>query len=173
MIMMPLEFIGIKSTYQNYNMKNSLLLLLICVTISSFGQGVNEDKTSFVNFVKRMYTASPFEGVKIVEGYDKEVMISVVAIEATKYPSESIRNRVAQVKAQEKASTFVNGAEISLDVIISIKETTDGNNQITKVTESMERIRQSSTGFSQGLELLTTFESNDKTKIVYIFGRDL
>jgi hypothetical protein len=138
-----------------------------------YGQSYNDDKTSFVNFVKRMYTASPFEGVKIVEGYDKEVMISVVAIEATKYPSESIRNRVAQVKAQEKASTFLNGAEISLDVIISTKETTDGNNQVTKVTESMERIRQSSTGFSQGLELLTTFESNDKSKVVYVFGREL
>lgn len=151
--------------------KVAILVLLICLSNTLAAQSYNEDKTSFVNFVKRMYTSSPFEGVKIVEGYDKNVMISVVAIEATKYPSESIRNRVAQVKAQEKASTFVNGAEISLDVIISTKETTDGNNQVTKVTESMERIRQSSTGFSQGLELLTTFESNDKTKIVYIFGR--
>jgi hypothetical protein len=138
-----------------------------------WSQSFNEDKTSFVNFVKRMYTASPFEGVKIVEGYDKEVMISVVSIEATKYPSESIRNRVAQVKAQEKASTFLNGAEISLDVIISTKETTDGNNQVTRVTESMERIRQSSTGFSQGLELLATFENTDKSRLIYIYGREL
>lgn len=153
--------------------KVAILVLLICLSNTLAAQSYNEDKTSFVNFVKRMYTSSPFEGVKIVEGYDKNVMISVVAIEATKYPSESIRNRVAQVKAQEKASTFVNGAQISLDVIISTKETTDANNQVTKVTESMERIRQSSTGFSQGLELLTTFESNDKTKVVYIFGREL
>jgi hypothetical protein len=155
-------------------MKTRVLLILILVASKSLAaQSYNEDKTSFINFVKRMYTSSPFEGVKIVEGYDKDVMISVVAIEATKYPSESIRNRVAQVKAQEKASTFVNGAEISLDVIISTKETTDGNNQVTKVTESMERIRQSSTGFSQGLELLVTFEINDKSKVVYIFGREM
>jgi hypothetical protein len=153
--------------------KVAILVLLICLSNTLAAQSFNEDKTSFVNFVKRMYTSSPFEGVKIVEGYDKDVMISVVAIEATKYPSESIRNRVAQVKAQEKASTFVNGAQISLDVIISTKETTDGNNQVSKVTESMERIRQSSTGFSQGLELLNTFESNDKTKVVYIFGREM
>jgi hypothetical protein len=160
------------------NTKSSrFFIVVVVVNILTFqtiwSQSFNEDKTSFVNFIKRMYTVSPFEGVKIVEGYDKEVMISVVAIEATKYPTESIRNRVAQVKAQEKASTFLNGAQISLDVIISTKETTDVNNQVTKVMESMERIRQSSTGFSQGLELLTTFESNDKTKIVYIFGRDL
>jgi Sec7-like guanine-nucleotide exchange factor len=154
-------------------MKKYFTLLLILLNIGSSAQSFNEDKTSFVNFVKRMYTSSPFEGVKIVEGYEKDVMISVVAIEATKYPSESIRNRVAQVKAQEKASTFVNGAQISLDVIISTKETTDGNNQVTKVTESMERIRQSSTGFSQGLELLVTFEINDKSKVVYIFGREM
>ena len=103
-------------------MKKYFTLLLILLNIGSSAQSFNEDKTSFVNFVKRMYTSSPFEGVKIVEGYDKDVMISVIAIEATKYPSESIRNRVAQVKAQEKVSTFVNGAEISLDVIISTKD---------------------------------------------------
>jgi hypothetical protein len=154
-------------------MKNLIPLFFVILTIDSSAQSFNEDKISFMNFVKRMYTASPFEGVKIVEGYDKEVMISVVSIEVAKYPSESIRNRVAQVKAQEKASTFVNGAEISLDVIISTKESTDGNNQVTRVTESLERIRQSSTGFSQGLELLQTFENNDKSKIVYIFGREL
>lgn len=151
----------------------AVLVMAIGAEHNLFAQSFNEDKTSFVNFVKRMYTASPFEGVKIVEGYDKDVMISVVAIEATKYPSESIRNRVAQVKAQEKASTFVNGAEISLDVIIATKESTDRNNQVTKVTESMERIRQSSTGFSQGLELLINFENNDRTKIVYVFGREI
>jgi hypothetical protein len=156
------------------NLKIVVIVLLGCVLSGNLNaQSFNEDKTSFVNFVKRMYISTPFEGVKIVEGYDKDVLISVVAIEATKFPSESIRNRVAQVKAQEKASTFVNGAEISLDVIISTKETTDGKNQVTKVTESMERIRQSSTGFSQGLELLTTFESNDKTKVIYVFGREL
>lgn len=149
------------------------LLCILFLTINLGAQSFNEDKTSFVNFVKRMYTASPFEGVKIVEGYDKDVMISVVAIEATKYPSESIRNRVAQVKAQEKASTFVNGAEISLDVIISTKEITDGNNQVTRVSESVERIRQSSTGFSQGLELLATFENTDKSRLIYIYGREL
>jgi hypothetical protein len=154
-------------------MKNLIPLFFVILTIDSSAQSFNEDKISFMNFVKRMYTVSPFEGVKIVEGYDKEVMISVVSIEVAKYPSESIRNRVAQVKAQEKASTFVNGAEISLDVIISTKESTDGNNQVTRVTESLERIRQSSTGFSQGLELLQTFENNDKSKIVYIFGREL
>jgi hypothetical protein len=154
-------------------MKNIVLVILIIVSIKSYGQGYSDEKVSLTNFIKRMYTASPFEGVKIVEGYDKEVMISVVAIEAMKYPSESIRNRVAQVKAQEKASTFVNGAEISLDVIISTKEITDGKNQVTRVTESLERLRQSSTGFSQGLELLATFDNADKTRVVYIFGREI
>ena len=57
-----------------------ITVLNLCLFNPISAQSFNEDKTSFVNFVKRMYTSSPFEGVKIVEGYDKDVMISVVAI---------------------------------------------------------------------------------------------
>lgn len=66
------------------------IVIIICLIVfpfhNSYSQSFNEDKTSFVNFVSRMYTASPFEGVKIVEGDDKDVMISVV--EGKKSPTE-------------------------------------------------------------------------------------
>jgi len=42
--------------------------VFFCFSSNLFGQSFNEDKTSFVNFVRRMYTSSPFEGVKKLEG---------------------------------------------------------------------------------------------------------
>ncbi|NCU31729.1 MAG: hypothetical protein EOM23_02070, partial [Candidatus Moranbacteria bacterium] len=102
------------------NLKTIVCFLLF---FSLFGnikaQSFNEDKTAFANFIKRMYNATPFEGVKIVDDYDHNYIVSVVSLDKANYTSESIMNRVAQVKAQSQASTFLNGATISMDMIIT------------------------------------------------------
>jgi hypothetical protein len=82
-------------------------------------------------------------------------------------------NRVAQVKAQSQANTFLNGANISMDIIITTKETKDSANNTTTIVESIERIKQNSLGFSQGLELLTNFENADNRKMIFIFIREI
>lgn len=88
-------------------MKNLLfVIIIIIVSIKSYGQGFSDEKVSLTNFIKRMHTAKPFEGVKIVDDYDHQYLISVISLEKVKYTSESIMNRVAQVKAQSQASTF-------------------------------------------------------------------
>ncbi len=79
-------------------MKNLLLLLVILVSIKSYGQGFSDEKVSLSNFIKRMYAAKPFEGVKIVDDYDHQYLISVISLEKAKYTSEATLNRVAQVK---------------------------------------------------------------------------
>ena len=48
-------------------MKKYFLLIVIILPIISHAQSFNEDKTAFTNFIKRMYTATPFEGVKIID----------------------------------------------------------------------------------------------------------
>ena len=53
-------------------MKKLLLLLTLAYSINANAQSFNEDKTAFSNFLKRMYTAKPFEGVKIVDDYDPQ-----------------------------------------------------------------------------------------------------
>lgn len=125
------------------------------------------------NFIKRMYTAKPFEGVKIVDNYDHQCLISVISLEKVKYTSESIMNRVAQVKAQSQASTFLNGATISMDMVITTKETKDSTNNVKTIVETVELIKQNSVGFSQGLELLTNFDNADSLRIVFIYIREL
>ena len=154
-------------------MKNLLYFLVILVSIKSYGQGFSDEKVSLTNFIKRMYTAKPFEGVKIVDDYDHQYLISVISLEKAKYTSESIMNRVAQVKAQSQASTFLNGATISMDMVITTKEFKDSTNNVKTIVETVEQIKQNSVGFSQGLELLTNFDNTDNLRMVFIYIREL
>jgi hypothetical protein len=154
-------------------MKNLLLLIIVIVSLKSNAQSFNEDKTAFTNFLKRMYTSSPFEGVKIVDDYDHQFLISVFSLDKAKYNSESTMNRVAQVKGQSQANTFLNGATISMDLVISTKEVKDSSNKVSTIVQTVEQIKQNSVGFCQGLELLTNFDNTDSKRMVFIFIKEL
>lgn len=152
-------------------MKKLLFIFPLTLSLIANAQSFNNDKTAFGNFLKRMYTASPFEGVKLVDDYDHHYLVSVISLEKAKYTSESTMNRVAQVKAQSQASTFLNGASISMDMIITTKEIKDSTNNLKIITETVESIKQNSVGFSQGLEFLTSVASQDNLRAVYIYIR--
>jgi hypothetical protein len=154
-------------------MKNLLYFLVIIVSIKSYGQGFSDEKVSFTNFIKRLFSATPFEGVKIVDDYSHQYLVSVISLDKTKYTSESVMHRVAQVKAQSQANTFINGASIDMNMVIKTTETKDASNNITALTETVEQIKQNSTGFSQGLELLTNFDHSDNKRMVFVFAREL
>jgi hypothetical protein len=154
-------------------MKSKLLItFLLLLFKSSFSQSFNEDKTAFSNFLKRMYSSTPFEGVKVVDDYDHQYLVSVISLDKAKYANSSIMNRVAQVKAQSQANTFLNGATISMDMVIKTTEqkTKDSNNTLV---ESIESIKQNSSGFTQGLELLTNFDNTDNLRMVFIYFREI
>jgi hypothetical protein len=141
-------------------------------SITTNAQSFNEDKTAFTNFIKRMYIATPFEGVKIVDDYDHQYMISVISLDKAKYTDPSVMNRIAQVKAQSQANTFINGSNISMDMIIKTTEKVSKDSTST-ITESVESIKQNSAGFTQGLELLTNFDNADSKRMVFVFSRAL
>ena len=153
-------------------MKSKLFIAFLLLSRLSFSQSFNEDKTAFSNFLKRMYTSTPFEGVKIVDDYDHQYLVSVISLDKAKYTNPSIMNRVAQVKAQSQANTFLNGATISMEMVIKTTEqkTKDSNNT---VVETIESIKQNSMGFSQGLELLTNFDNTDNNRMVFIYFREI
>ena len=62
-------------------MKNLLLLLVILISIKSYSQGFSDEKASLTNFIKRMYTAKEFEGVKIIDDYEHQYLVSVVRLD--------------------------------------------------------------------------------------------
>ena len=154
-------------------MKRIIILFTIINVNWASAQSFNEDKTAFSNFIKRMYTSSPFEGVKIVDDYSNQYLISVISLDKAKYTDPSTMNRVAQVKAQSQANTFINGASISMDMVIKTTETTDSTSNTNTIVETVESIKQNSSGFTQGLELLTNFDNSDGKRMVFIYMREL
>ena len=140
---------------------------------SVYSQSFNDDKVSLSNFIKRMYSSTPFEGVKIIDDYEHQYLVSIVSLDKSKYTSESTMHRVAQVKAQSQANTFLNGANISMEMIITTKEIKDSTNNKKTIIETVEKIKQNSIGFTQGLELLTNFDSTGNLRMVYVYVREL
>lgn len=81
---------------------------------------------------------------------------------------ESIINRVASVKAMAQASRYLNGSNITQDMIIHTTEKSDG----TSDTEIIENIHENSVGYVKAMELLTNFVRSDG-KQVFIFASKL
>jgi hypothetical protein len=153
-------------------MRYLLITLFSAFGVFSYSQSFNADKTAFSNFIKRMYTSSSFEGVKIVDDYEHQYLISVISLEKAKYTSESTMNRVAQVKAQSQANTFINGSNISMDMVIRATETKDSTDTKT-IVESVETIKENASGFTQGMELLSNFDNQDNLKKVFVYCREM
>ena len=153
-------------------MKIRKLLILGLVTllnISAFAQNFNVDMTALSKFVQRMYTATPFEGVKLLEDYDNQYLLSVIVLDPAKYGNnESTMTRVASVKAMSEASRFFNGSRITTDLVITTKE--DGKSNVT--TEMLEKINDKSIGYIKSLSQLTNF-SNADNKQVFIYYKQL
>jgi len=80
-------------------MKNILFIISFTLTTSALGQSFNDEKTSAINFVKRVYNSSPFEGVKKLEGDAGNYY--AVAITLMNIPKDSVTSEVS--KAQSKA----------------------------------------------------------------------
>lgn len=148
-----------------------LIGFLLVVSVAK-AQSFNEDKNSMVNYLKRLYNSAPFEGVKIVEDYDHQYLVSVLSLDKAKYTSPSLMNRVAQVKAQSQANTYLNGSSISSDLVIKTTEEKTGDKTNT-VVESVESIKENSMGFTQGLELLTNFDDEKTKRMVFVYFREM
>lgn len=148
-----------------------LFILFIAITISTctFSQGYNDTQAAMAMFVERMYNSAPFEGCRIIEDYDCNYLISIVALEKSKYKTTSSMNRVAQVKAQRNAGEFCNGTQSYSEFVVKTPQRKD--NQATdsmQLSEVFEVIKTKSTGYVKQLQLLTQFDSSDKLKI-YVF----
>lgn len=154
-------------------MKVKLFFVLLLVSVFSHSQSINDDKISVANFIKRMYNAAPFEGVKVIDDYDHQYFISVLSLEKEKYPNEAMMNRVAQVKGQSQANIFFNGSTISSDLVIKTTENKSTDKPSTSAVETIESIKENAVGFVKSMELLTNFDNSDGKRMVFIFYKEM
>lgn len=143
-------------------------IIFLFVALGVNAQSYSSDKVAFTNFLVRMYNNAPFEGVRVVDDYDRAYLLSVLALDKAKYKTEAIINRVASVKAMAQASRYFNGSNITQDLIIHTSEKADGSND----TEIIENIRENSVGYVKQLEQLTNFTREDGLQ-VFIFIKEL
>ena len=136
---------------------------------SAHAQSYNAERTALTNFLVRMYNNAPFEGVRVVEDYEEAYLLSVLALEKSKYPNESTMDRVASVKAMSQASRFFNGSNITSDLIIRTSEKSDGSSD----TEIIENIKENSVGYVKQLEMLTNFPAKDDGWQVFMYFKKL
>lgn len=149
-------------------MKKLLInIIFLFSALCASAQGFNNDKTELSMFVERMYRNAPFEGVKVMQDYDNEYILSIVVLPVANYSSV---NRVAMVKAQRQVSTFFNGSTITSDLVITTSENPVDESVTTTLTEI---IRERSIGYVRQLELLTNFSVEQGTRKVFVFYKKL
>lgn len=87
---------------ETINIKFKFFLLFISILFSQFsiGQSFNDEKTSMINYVKRMYSSSPFEGAKLIEGVENSYYIAAISLAFNTNSLES-NNAIAETKAQD------------------------------------------------------------------------
>ena len=146
------------------NLKIILVLLLCECVHCGYSQSYNQANVALTNFLIRMYENAPFEGVRVVDDYDNQYLISIFSLDRANYSDASQMNRVANVKAMSQASRFFNGSRISSDIFIRMSEKSDGTNDV----EITERIEENSVGYVKSLQQLTNFIGEDgRTVFIY------
>lgn len=89
---------------------NKLLQVVLLLFTSNilYAQSFNDDKTSMVNYVKRLYTSSSFEGAKIIEGEEGKYYVIAITLNSLPPNSAEKNNQIALIKAQNAAQiTFL------------------------------------------------------------------
>ena len=149
------------------------IFLFFLLYFNSFSQDYGGDKVGIGNFVRRMYQSQPFSGIKLLQTQDgHDYMVSVVEVNKDPSRSESIQSRIASVKAKAYASQYLNGSNISSEVIVVTTEN-KRKDSVYNSTTIQEILKESSIGFVEGMELLSKFESPDTLHLVYIYYRIL
>lgn len=153
--------------------KISLVLVALLCSLFINAQDLGGSKVGVANFVRRMYNSQPFDGVKVLQTQDgQDYMISVVQLKKDASRPANIESRIASVKSKSYASQYVNGSQVSSEVIIITTES-KGKDSVIKKTDMQEILKETSIGFAEGMELLINFDSNDGKQVVYVYYKEV
>lgn len=145
---------------------NSILLLFSSIL---FPQSFNQDKISLTNFVTRMYNSEPWSGVKVFFDYENKYLISLVELNPTNYKNDNEMVRFAEIKSKSQVNQFLNGSYLTSETIIPTTEKV-AKKKSSSVEDVLEVIKETSIGYVNSMELISTFISKkDSNKKVFIY----
>lgn len=152
-------------------MRRFLSILFLLLPLMACAQGYDQNRIALANFLKRMYLNSPFDGCRVVDDYDHDYLLSVVALSSSNYTSPTVMDRVAQVKSQRNAGEFFNGSQSYSELTIKGPNAESHSQHASDLTDVYEVIKVHSAGFVRQMQLLTKFASGANT--VYIFYKQI
>lgn len=154
-------------------MKKLLMFLLLLSSTHLIAQDFGGDKVGLKNFIKRMYTNNPFDGIKIMQNEDgNKYLICVVSLKNDPNKTESTFFTIADVKAKAKASQYFSGSNTSTEFIVISNELKSSSSTLSS-TQTTEILKESSAGYINGIELLTNFENATKSERVFIYYKEI
>ncbi len=112
------------------------LLLLLCSNIVT-AQAFNDDKTSIINYVKRLYNSSSFEGAKIIESEDAKYYVVAITLSNLTLGSIEKNNKIAITKAQEAAQLTFAEPCVKFEMLSTIENTSNQKTTFLFLCESL------------------------------------
>ena len=144
---------------------------MILNVLSCFAQAYDEGRIVLGNFVERLYRNTPFEGCRIVDDYENSYLLSIVALDASKYKTKAALNRMSQVKSQRSAGEFLNGTQSVSEFVIKTPKSEE-KEPMNDILDTFDHIKTNSTGFIQQMQLLTSFVDDDNLT-VFVYFKEL
>jgi hypothetical protein len=158
-----------------FKITNHAILFLFFLTTSTFAQSFIDNTykdidEELVAFIENRYESSPFEGVKIIESDAEAFLISLAVVNRSEHKNQSTMDRIAVLKARRNALTYLQGSTITSEQIVKTGQTITGNS-VSYYEEYFDTIRETSSGFVDGMSTLTTFTtSNGKNYVHAIYA---
>jgi hypothetical protein len=119
--------------------KNLFFLLLCLNSLWLNAQSFNAEKTYAINYIKRVYNSSPFEGAKKIEG--DEGTYYAVSVGVSKFPEDSLQiiTNKALSKAQFHAEQGFSEPCIRFEMVGVMEQTSTGASSLLFLCESLEQ----------------------------------
>ena len=142
-----------------------LFFAFFSLNATIMSQSYNSERVTLSNYLIRIYEQTPFEGVKVVDGYYDQYLISVVALPIIENEDDLSMDRVAEIEARSQANKFFNSSKISVEKdVIRLSDKKDEKRMRKAITVVIEK----SYGYVKALELLSKNEIGNK--MVYFYS---
>lgn len=149
------------------------LLILILFSSTVFSQDFGGTKVSISNYIRRVYTNQPFSGVKILQSeQESSYLITVVEMTYDPNKSESTQNQIAAIKARASVSQYFNNSYTSIQTMI-VTDTSLSEQNVSTSPRIIEILKETSSGYAMGLELLSKFRPTNSSQVVFVFFREI
>ena len=151
----------------------TVVLVFYLLPVSTFSQTFKtkieyrDVDSALVKFIEDSYKASTFEGVKIIESETNTFLISLATVNNSEHKNQSTMDRIVVVKARRNALTYLQGSTITSEQIVQTRETITGNS-VSYYEKYFDSIKETSSGFVQGMSTLTTFSTKDGKNYVHV-----